>query len=982
MNQETNEPASTSPVGVQTPPQREESVMCPKCDEVIFIEQDTRPDGKIVCDACKGRFTNYEALMKAVEKKRPPAPPAPVVAQAIAVARIDPNPEQPRQDFDEAKLKELADSIVANGLIQPITVEPVGDRFMLHDGERRWRAHLLAGLAEIAAYIVAPGTDPKALLLRAIVANDQRADLSPIERARGYQRLADEHGLSDSQIATQVGKSRSVVANTRRLLGLPEAQQKQLAAGELNERQALALLPLYALPAEVQGKVLNNWEGKKLANPKGLTSDQIRSSLNAGVRSQGQEISLFEADQVFEGAGVHHPTCTGCDLYVKVGQQTICLNKTCLETKQAQVMATYLEQAGAATGLPYLNPTVELKYNQSDDFSGASEVQALELALTNHCPNLRLEYRRRSWDYGEGPKDFDRCRYACLHNGEGCACAGQLKATKEAESKAKKEAIGQLKCEAINHVAKLITDNHPSLLRAILNTMLNNYYGGADMTAKLKPGQIVRKLAEQLVDRNAHVNEYRSIEENRLDITKWLDKVGLPPLSTTAPDPVADLNLRLVRLAEWVHRLIKTIPTIDQVCGNLSNLAKLANEAQQLQDAGSDQDRAQLAEKKILSSIDGFKSILLAIQPIVESQVDQVEIEHVSWILTVPSGDGNFKDHLAHVNHTATIDYILALIPLFAQGKTAREAIERRRRKLEAPPTDPATVEMLAEVARIKTKLAEITAWLSKTDDHTDKKLLNRHEAAGELGADVYQLVYKHGQTEELTALLAEIEDVEARCMARRRELNAPTAPAEESKTEPVYKPLFTHETTPCPRCGELKVVISEFRSKGKTWNVECHNCYAQWTTVEEFQAEAAPTPQTPAATTPEVRIDPTGQLIEVAGKICGAESLTRDFILGVMEIEGKTYTCTGYSGDWAKLVEVVPLLEHPGPTRLYTEICRDKVFSYAGQRVLLKKQGRADGEKGRAWVLTGRELTLRRGVNGSGAPVDETELEPEEVTA
>jgi ParB/RepB/Spo0J family partition protein len=694
MNPPNNE-TTHAPVGAQTtaPPQSIQNPDCPKCGHVIYLTQDTKPDGRIICDACKAKYKNLEALMKAVEAQRAAEvrQPAKLIAENIPVDLIDPNPHQPRQDFNQAKMEELAGSIKEHGVIQPIVVERNGDRYMLHAGERRWRASKMAGLTTVPAYIVPAGSSPQNLLVRAVVENVQRADMSPIELAKACQEMADM-GLSDSEIAIKIGKSRSVVANTRRLLNLPQEQQDQVAKGELNERQALALLPLYALPAEVQGKVLNNWEGKKLANPKGLTSDQIRSSLNASVRSQGQEISLFEADQIFETAGnIHHPTCTGCDLYVKVGQQTICLSKPCLEAKQAQVMTTYLEQAGAATGLPYLDPAVELKYNQSDDFNGASEVPALEVALTNHCPNLRLEYRRRSWDYGEGPKDFDRCRYACFHNGEGCACAGQLAAAKEAEKKAKKEAIGQLKSEATNHVAKLITDNHPSLLRAILNTMLNNYYGGADLTGKMKPGQIVRKLAEQLVDRNAHINEYRSLEENRLDIAKWLDKVGLPPLLITAPNPVSDLDARLIRIGEWVKKLREAAPTPEQVRGNLANLAELANEAQQFQDAGSDQDRAQLTEKKILSSIDSFKSILLALQPIVESQADQVELEHVSWILTVPSGDGNFKDHLARINHVVTLDYIVALMPLFAQGKTAREAIERRRRKIEkeapAPPT-------------------------------------------------------------------------------------------------------------------------------------------------------------------------------------------------------------------------------------------------------------------------------------------------------
>ncbi|GIK36594.1 MAG: hypothetical protein BroJett011_04270 [Chloroflexota bacterium] len=553
---------------------------------------------------------------------QPPAPsdwPSPTVPVSvpIPVDLVDPNPEQPRQHFDEAELKELAGNIQRRGLIQPIVVHSNGERFTLHDGERRWRAHKLAGLVEIPAYIVPPGTDAKELLLRAIAANDQRTDLTPIERARSYQKLHDEYGLSDSDIAEEVNKSRSVVANTRRLLSLPQDKQEQVASGELNERQALALLPLCNLPPEIQAKVLGSYDGKKLANPQNLTSDQIRSSVNAAIRGQGQEISLIEADQVFSGGGIHHPTCTGCDLYQKVGNQTICLNRACLEAKQNQVIIAYLEEVKAAVGLDYLDPTVNYEYNQTDRFYGGHDSPVLQLALEKSCPNLRLVFNRRPWDSGPRPGEFHRCHYECFHDKAGCACAGQNRAEAEAKKKAEEQATNQVKNQATKHMVQVIKDNHPNVLRAILDTWLDNYYGGRNNVSTMKPDQVIRKLAEQLVERNANPSAYRTPEENQKNVDDWLAKMGLPAMGR---DPLADLETRFTRIETWIAGpgSSATPDHLNAINGNLANLATIAEELDQLKAESHIETPPEL-----LARFDAAKATLLARRQEAESQANQ-----------------------------------------------------------------------------------------------------------------------------------------------------------------------------------------------------------------------------------------------------------------------------------------------------------------------------------------------------------------------
>lgn len=158
----------------------------------------------------------------------------------IPVAEIRPNRYQPRQTMDDASLHELAESIREHGVLQPVVVRRSEQGYELIAGERRFRASQLAGLARVPA-CVRDYTDEQALEV-ALVENLQREDISALEAARAYRRLSDEFGLTQEQIAAKVGKSRSAVANTMRLLQLSPREQRRLEAGEITEGHARALL--------------------------------------------------------------------------------------------------------------------------------------------------------------------------------------------------------------------------------------------------------------------------------------------------------------------------------------------------------------------------------------------------------------------------------------------------------------------------------------------------------------------------------------------------------------------------------------------------------------------------------------------------------------------------------------------------------------------------------------------------------------------
>ena len=161
----------------------------------------------------------------------------------LPLHRVEPNPGQPRHQFDEEELQALADSISVHGVVQPLTVREISpDFYQIIAGERRWRAARLAGLSEIPAVVIE--ADDRKVMELALIENLQRQDLNPIEEALGYRALMDEYGLTQEDVATQVGKSRPAVANALRLLVLPETILEMIQSGQLTAGHARAILSI------------------------------------------------------------------------------------------------------------------------------------------------------------------------------------------------------------------------------------------------------------------------------------------------------------------------------------------------------------------------------------------------------------------------------------------------------------------------------------------------------------------------------------------------------------------------------------------------------------------------------------------------------------------------------------------------------------------------------------------------------------------
>jgi ParB family chromosome partitioning protein len=192
----------------------------------------------------RGLGRGLDALL---QKEEEPAAPAPV--QSLPVTSLRPNRFQPRTVFNEAAIEELAESIRAQGVVQPLVVTPEGDGvYTIIAGERRWRASRRAGL-ETVPVVVREVSGDQELLELALVENLQRSDLNPLEEAEAYSALQEKFGLSQEEVAVRVGKARTTVTNSLRLLRLPEEVQELLREGQLSAGQARPLLAL-ATPEE------------------------------------------------------------------------------------------------------------------------------------------------------------------------------------------------------------------------------------------------------------------------------------------------------------------------------------------------------------------------------------------------------------------------------------------------------------------------------------------------------------------------------------------------------------------------------------------------------------------------------------------------------------------------------------------------------------------------------------------------------------
>jgi ParB family chromosome partitioning protein len=247
------------------------------------------------------------ALGKGLSALIPDAPEAlvtPRTALDLDIDLLEPNDYQPRAQMEDDRLQDLTQSIKSNGIIQPIVVRKLeSGRYQIIAGERRWRAAQRAGLGKVPVVIKDVGADDKQRRLEmALIENIQRENLNPIEEAHAYQKLVEEFGLKHDDIAAQVGKDRSSIANTLRLLRLPEEVQAEVAAGRLSMGHARAIVALatdsdqrrVARDVLTRGLSVRETEAivKKASTPSSTPPRQKSPSANKDVHTRAAEEQL------------------------------------------------------------------------------------------------------------------------------------------------------------------------------------------------------------------------------------------------------------------------------------------------------------------------------------------------------------------------------------------------------------------------------------------------------------------------------------------------------------------------------------------------------------------------------------------------------------------------------------------------------------------------------------------------------------------
>jgi len=229
-------------------------------------------------------------------------PPDRGAPRTVPIDEVRPNPEQPREVFDDAKLAELAASIRRHGLLSPLVTRRHDGRYVLLAGERRLRAAALAGLTEVPV-VVRDADDPGLQLELALVENLQRTDLDAVESAKGFQRLVDVYGYSQEQVSEAIGKDRATVANAIRLLRLPEPALAALRQGRISAGHARALLPLVDDSAElVRVMTLAMARGWSVRHTERAIAARLRSRPAPRSRDRQRARTLDYAVQLLEAS--------------------------------------------------------------------------------------------------------------------------------------------------------------------------------------------------------------------------------------------------------------------------------------------------------------------------------------------------------------------------------------------------------------------------------------------------------------------------------------------------------------------------------------------------------------------------------------------------------------------------------------------------------------------------------------------------------
>ncbi len=605
------------------------------------------------------------------------------MAENVALNLIDDNPYQTRQNYDPASLEELAADIAARGLLQPPVGRRVDGRVQLAFGHRRKRAFALLA-QEHPDYQHLPleikELTDEDMALCAWSENAKRRDVSPVEEASAIRRMMGTFGWTQKETAERLGLSRPAVSNKLRLLRLPDEAREQVGRGTLSERQALALLPVLELPEPAQERIRGWYKEQVQAivkDPQAHSSTTIRRTVNDVLRHATADLAeaVFAPDEpVAEGQeGIRAARCDECEFRVRRGKGVLCGDVQCHDVKEQVWCDDYLARASEALGvLPLVMAEKDgLGYRHYDYFY-PNQQAALVHAMDEQCPNLRIGYYPKY--HILRPDGYDLAGYVCVHTGKrDCTCRNEVNrqahADEIAAEKERKRHLNQVKSQAVAQVSAALSEGQTGALKAVLAGLSSG--SSRKKAATIKDHRtVVQRIACILVEGAARA---RDPDQADAEIEAWMERLGI---DGAAPDPLAEVRRRWMRIDVWMGKLTGEQPAPEAVRGNLANLLRLAESLDEVEGEDGKTDETESQRAQIARAMETLSSI----RPVVETW-DGNGFDDIGWLVGVPAGDVNFRAHLEQAT-PSVLRYALALSRGREGNKTRVKALERRLRQL------------------------------------------------------------------------------------------------------------------------------------------------------------------------------------------------------------------------------------------------------------------------------------------------------------
>lgn len=504
--------------------------------------------------------------------------------------------------------------------------------------------------------------------------NVQRRDLSVYDRARLLQRLLDDFQWSQAELARRLGLTQPAVSNALRLLRLPEPIVASLQDGEVSERQALAVLPLVELPAEVIEN-LPSWRRadyeRMTADPAAFSSDRIREVTHQ-VLEQGTEDLEKGAPPGWacEAEGTRANTCEVCER----NRRGRCYDPVCFRIRRYNHQVAVLTAAGERLGRPWVDPeessVTTQEYFRTSDIGHAR----LQQALGENCENLAIAWLH-PWQEAITVEGEPNVKWICNHEGRGCKCAGRgLSKAEAAEKLRQKQAaraeLGQLKTAARAAVEEGLQAGELWAWRIVARDAVPHHQRQGIELWDLD--RCIKAVVRQAVDRA----QYWSADEVAGNRRRWDELVREYGGEAAAQLPVAVVALeKFNRIRTWVHKADKVIHTVEALRGNLDNLNRLCTTIEE----ADEMDPEEAGE--LLGTIGRLAQRVEDLAAIAETW-DGSGFFRVPWLVNTPSEDINFKSNLEKAEPEA-IAWALALCEGRPGDKTRCIALRRRLRKLE-----------------------------------------------------------------------------------------------------------------------------------------------------------------------------------------------------------------------------------------------------------------------------------------------------------